>query len=54
MLLSSDPGKKGSNFFCYGAIHFPNIEVFLFSQRGYISKPTIRQFMQSKCILSLF
>ena len=54
MLLSNDPCKKGSNFVCYGAIHFPNIEVFLFSQRGYISKPAIRQFMQSKCILSLF
>ena len=26
--LSNDPGKKGSNFFCYGAISFPHIGMF--------------------------
>ena len=28
--LSNDPGKKGSNFFCCGAIRFPHIEMFSF------------------------
>ena len=26
--LSNDPGKKGSNFFCYGTIRFPPIGMF--------------------------
>ena len=31
--LCNDPGKEGSNFFCYGTIHFPHIGTFLFSHR---------------------
>ena len=31
--LSNDPGKKGSNFFCYGTICFPHIRMFLFLHR---------------------
>ena len=31
MVLSNDPGKKGSNFFCLGTIHFPHIGMFSFS-----------------------
>ena len=27
IILSNDPGKKGSNFFCCGAIRFPHIEM---------------------------
>lgn len=34
--LSIDPGKTGSNFFYYGAILFPHIEIFSFSPREYI------------------
>ena len=30
LFLSNDPGKKGSNFFCCGAIRFPHIEMFSF------------------------
>ena len=35
--LSNDPGKTGSNFFYYGAILFPHIEIFSFSHREYIN-----------------
>ena len=28
--LSNDPGKKGSNLFCCGAIRFPHVEMFSF------------------------
>ena len=31
--LSNDPGKKGSNFFCYCTIGFPLIEMILFVHR---------------------
>ena len=31
--LSNDPGKKGSNSFCCGAIRFPHIEMFSFLRR---------------------
>ena len=35
--LSNDPGKKGSNFFCCGAICFPHIEMFSFLRRECIN-----------------
>ena len=35
--LSNDPGKKGSNFFCCGAIRFPHIEMFSFLRRECIN-----------------
>ena len=35
--LSNDPGKKGSNFFCCGAIRFPHIEMFSFLHRECIN-----------------
>ena len=37
LLLSNDPGKKGSNFFCCGAIRFPHIEMFSFLRRECIN-----------------
>ena len=37
LILSNDPGKKGSNFFCCGAIRFPHIEMFSFLRRECIS-----------------
>ena len=36
-LLSNDPGKKGSNFFCCGAIRFSHIELFSFLRRECIN-----------------
>ena len=36
-LLSNDPGKKGSNFFCCGAIRFSHIEMFSFLRRECIN-----------------
>ena len=42
--LSNDPGKKGSNFFCCGAIRFPHIETFSFLRRECINLATKRQF----------
>ena len=35
--LSNDPGKKGSNLFCCGAIRFPHIEMFSFLRRECIN-----------------
>ena len=35
--LSNDPGKKESNLFCCGAIHFPHIEMFSFLRRKCIN-----------------
>ena len=35
--LSDDPGKKGSNLFCYSAIRFPHIEMFSFLRREWIN-----------------
>ena len=35
--LSNDLGKKGSNFFCCGAIRFPHIEMFSFLRRECIN-----------------
>ena len=35
--LSNDPGKKGSTFFCCGAIRFPHIEMFSFLRRECIN-----------------
>ena len=32
-LLSNDPGKKESIFFCYAAIRFPRIRMFSFLHR---------------------
>ena len=29
-LLSNDPGKRGSSFFCYATIRFPHIGMFSF------------------------
>ena len=37
VLLSNDPGKKGSNFFCCGTIHFTHIEMFSFLRRECIN-----------------
>ena len=37
MDLSNDPGKKGSNLFCCGAIRFPHIDMFSFSRRECIN-----------------
>jgi len=37
MPLSNGPGKKGSNFFCYGAVCFPHIGMFSFSNRECIN-----------------
>ena len=37
LLLSNDPGKKGSNLFCCGAIRFPHIEMFSFLPRECIN-----------------
>lgn len=37
LTLSNDPGKRGSNFFYYGAILFPDIEIFSFSHREHIN-----------------
>ena len=37
IILSNDPGKKGSNFFCCGAIRFPHIEMFSFLRRECIN-----------------
>ena len=36
-LLSNDPGKKESNFYCCGAIRFPHIEMFSFLRREFIN-----------------
>ena len=36
-LLSNDPGKKGSNWFCCGAICFAHIEMFSFLRRECIN-----------------
>ena len=36
-VLSNDPGKKGSNFFCCGAIRFPHIDMFSFLRRECIN-----------------
>ena len=36
-VLSNDPGKKGSTFFCCGAIRFPHIEIFSFLRRECIN-----------------
>ena len=36
-VLSNDPGKNGSNFFCCGAIRFPHIEMFSFLRRECIN-----------------
>ena len=30
--LSNDPGKKGSNFFCYDAIRFHHMGMFSYGQ----------------------
>ena len=35
--LSNDPGKKGSDFFCYGAIRCPHIAKFSFLHREYVN-----------------
>ena len=35
--LGNDPGKTGSNFFYYGAILFPDIQISSFSHREYIN-----------------
>ena len=35
--LNNDPGKKGSIFFCCGAIRFPHIEMFSFLRRECIN-----------------
>ena len=35
--LSNNPGKTGNNFFYYGAILFPHIQIFSFSHREYIN-----------------
>ena len=47
ILLSNDPGKKGSNFFCCGAIRFPHIEMFSFLRRECINlqKSSLRKKM---------
>ena len=37
IVLSNDPRKKGSNFFCCGAIRFPHIEMFSFLRRECIN-----------------
>ena len=37
VVLSNDPGKKGSTFFCCGAIRFPHIEMFSFLRRECIN-----------------
>ena len=46
-ILSNDPGKKGSNFFCFGAIRFPHIEMFSFLRREciYLQKGCLRKKM---------
>ena len=51
--LSNDPGKKGSNFFCCGAIRFPHIEMFSFLRRECINlqKGCLRKKM---CLNSTF
>ena len=36
--LSNDPAKKGSNFFCCGAIRFPHIEMFSFLRREHATQ----------------
>ena len=47
LLLSNDPGKKGSNLFCCGAIRFPHIEMFSFLRRECINlqKDSLRKKM---------
>ena len=35
--LSNDPGKKGSDFFCYVAIRCPHIAKFSFLHREYVN-----------------
>ena len=43
VLLSNDPGKVESNFFCYAAMCFPaHRNVLIFTQR--MHKPTERPF----------
>ena len=34
MNLSNDPGKTEINFFCYSAIRFPHIGIFLFPHKA--------------------
>ena len=43
MPLSNGPSKKGSNFFCSGAVRFPRVGMFSFSYRECIT--TKRHFM---------
>ena len=47
--LSNDPGKKGSNFFCCDAIHFPYIKMFSFLRRECINLSQELQTMAKKC-----
>ena len=58
--LSNDPGKKGSNFFCCGAIRFPHIEIFSFLrrecinlQKGCLRKKMYLKFTFKGCIFVL-
>ena len=58
--LSNDPGKKGSNFFCYGTIRFPHIEMFSFLrgecinlQKGCLRKKTYLNSTFKRCIFVL-
>ena len=58
--LSNDPGKKGSNFFCCGAIPFPHIEIFSFLrreclnlQKGCLRKKMYLKFTFKACIFVL-
>ena len=37
MPWSNGPGKKGSSFFCYGAVHFSHVGMFSFSYRECIN-----------------
>ena len=48
--LSNDPGKKGSNLFCCGAIRFPHIEMFSFSRRECINLQKAKAVNERKCI----